>query len=76
MYYLFKDEDFYSVTSDTHYTSWFETPVEAYEEWVVYETTDTFDCNGDLAYCLKNFTLVASSEDVTTLLHSCPELLL
>ena len=76
MYYLFYDQDFYSVTSDTHCISWFETAVEAYEEWVVYGTADTFDYDGELVYCLENFTLVASSEDITTLFHSCPELLL
>jgi hypothetical protein len=78
MYYLFKtsmgDEDHYTVTSKTERTLWCETAAEAYEDWVLHDvkTFSEFKLN----HCLENFTLVASSEDITTLFHSCPELLL
>jgi hypothetical protein len=77
MYYLFKtfmgDEDFYTIVNETKCTYWSETVLEAYEDWVY--NNNKAPCN-DLNHCLENFTLVASSEDITTLFHSCPELLL
>ena len=78
MYYLFEafieDKNYYTVTSETECNCWSDTVLEAYEDWTYY--SGKASSKVDLNYCLENFTLLASSEDVTTLLHSCPELLL
>jgi hypothetical protein len=78
MYYLFKtsmgDEDHYTVTSETQCTLWCETAIEAYEDWGYHHLKGLSEFS--LNYCLENFTLVSSSENITTLFHSCPELLL
>jgi hypothetical protein len=78
MYYLFKtfigSQEHYTVTSETECTFWCTTALKAYEDWEYHDVKTLSEFN--LNYCLENFTLVASSEDITTLFHSCPELLL
>lgn len=78
MYYLFKtcisDQDHYTVTNETERTFWCKTSLEAYKD-LEYRDVNTFS-KVNLNCYLENFTLISSSEDITTLSHSCPELLL